>query len=149
MDIKSFNTNSNPSFDIANFESFLKRTYDEPTNLFADYFIFEYEPNVENKDYSFTIKEIYLKKIWEIIGTDYKKDQTHPITLQEKKKRPYAIRPFNFRNESLSKNRTNGLKSLIKKVKQTGKSYGSFSNNGIPSSDVWENKIMKCIDNQN
>ena len=49
-------------FDIANFESYCKSLSENPERLYADYLIIGYEL----KKAKLTIKDVWLKKIWEI-----------------------------------------------------------------------------------
>lgn len=88
MDIKCWNADNTPAFDLANFESFYQVVYNSPDKIFAKYLVIGYKPN----KHGFTIDEIYLKNMWEMTSNT----PTKPINLQLKRERPYAIRPYNF-----------------------------------------------------
>lgn len=97
IDIKAWNYNNSPAFDIANFASFLETTYENPSKLDAFYFILGYKPMNDGFSQGFVVEKVYLKHIWEITAPS----TNYPIGLQVKRKQPYAIRPFNFsRNQS-------------------------------------------------
>ncbi|WP_196761227.1 NgoBV family restriction endonuclease [Streptobacillus moniliformis] len=63
LEIKSFNFSKSPTFDIANFDSYCDSIKENPYRLDADYIIFGYDME---KTGIITIKDIWLKKIWEI-----------------------------------------------------------------------------------
>lgn len=144
MDIKCFNYNNNPAFDISNFDSFLRSTYESPDKLFADYFIFSYLPNSSNEPYSFIIKEVYKKKIWEIVGTDLNQTRKHPITIQVKQNRPYAIRPAGsfVKNKNLP---NEDLLNFVNKIIETGLKFNRFGKESIPSVDKWKSRIKEYL----
>lgn len=85
LEVKAFNYNAMPAFDIANFESYCESIKNNPYRLDADYLIFGYIMN--NGDIS--IKEIWLHKIWEIAGTS----QRFALKTQVKRDMIYNIRP--------------------------------------------------------
>ena len=64
LEIKAFNRNDSPRFSIAAFNFFLEDTIRRPWHLDADYLIFGYTMNTETGDLK--IKDLWLKKIWEI-----------------------------------------------------------------------------------
>lgn len=88
MEVKCWNYNCNPGFDIANFDSFYQTIFKNPKKLNAKYLIFGYTPTT----HGFRIEKIYLKNIWEIT----KASRNYPIGLQVKRSRPYALRPYAF-----------------------------------------------------
>lgn len=90
LEVKSFIWYNNPGFDVANFDSYWNSIIIHPERLDANYLIFAY--TLDNG--RLQIRDIYLKKIWEITG----KAQKHPITSQWKKGQLYNIRPTSFHN---------------------------------------------------
>src|SRR5699024_7815981 len=88
MEVKCWNGNNSPSFDLANFDGFYRAIYENPMMLNAKYLIFSYEPT----KHGFIITDIFLKNIWEITSPS----RNYPIGLQVKQGSPYAIRPFPF-----------------------------------------------------
>ncbi|MBI6072229.1 NgoBV family restriction endonuclease [Clostridium perfringens] len=134
VEVKAWNYNNSPAFDLANFSSFLDTTYKSPGKLDAHYFILGYEPMDDGFSQGFTVKKVYLKHIWEITSPSRK----YPIGLQVKRGQPYAMRPFNFaRNENNSFNNKN---EFIYAVKNT---FDIFTNTTIPfSPDEWLEKVL-------
>ena len=86
LEIKAFNYNATPAFDIANFDSYCSSVKNNPYRLDADYLIFGY---TMNKTGDITIKKIWLHKIWQIAG----KSQRFALKTQVKRDIIYNIRP--------------------------------------------------------
>lgn len=86
LEVKSFNYDRVPAFDIANFDSYCDSLRNNPYKLDADYIIFGYTMS-ENGEVC--IKDIWLKKVWEIAGNS----QKYPLKVQEKRGVIYNIRP--------------------------------------------------------
>jgi len=92
LEVKAFNYNATPAFDIANFESYCASVKVKPYRLDADYLIFGY---LMNSDGLIHIRKLWLKKIWEIAGTS----KRYPLKTQVKRGMIYNIRPnSNFKN---------------------------------------------------
>ena len=92
VEVKAWNINNRPAFDLANFQSFLETTYYSPGKLNAEYFILGYKPVDDGFSQGFIVKKVFLKHIWEIMSSSKK----YPIGLQVKRGYPYAMRPFDF-----------------------------------------------------
>lgn len=86
LEVKAFNYNATPAFDIANFESYCSSVVNKPYRLDANYLIFGY---IMNNFGDITIKKIWLYKIWQIAGTS----QHFPLKTQVKRDMIYNIRP--------------------------------------------------------
>ena len=85
LELKSFNSEANPNFDIANFDAYRSMVEIHPEHLNADYLIFSYSL----KDTVLKIEGMWLKKIWEITcGSD-----RYPLKTQVKRNVIYNIRP--------------------------------------------------------
>ena len=124
MEIKCWNYNNNPAFDVSNFDGFYREIYNSPAKLYAKYLIFGYSPTM----HGFKIENVYLKNLWEITGKSLK----YPIGLQVKQGRPFAIRPIAF-HKSNAKSFAN-LEEFIKAIYETRKIFK------IPNSiepDIW------------
>jgi hypothetical protein len=85
LEIKTFNSLANPSFDIANFESYCESVSNTPSRAESDYLIFSYLSH----NGKISIKDIWLKKIWEITCNSAK----DPLKNQTKRNVIYNIRP--------------------------------------------------------
>lgn len=90
LEVKAFDGDAAPNFDVANFDTFIRSVLDHPTRLDTDHIIFEYR--LVNQQ--ILIQNIYLKKIWEITGPS----DTNILNLQVKQGQPINIRPKNFRS---------------------------------------------------
>jgi type II restriction enzyme len=85
LEVKAFNYNASPAFDIANFESYCSSLAENAYRLDADYLIFGYSMN----NGVIKIEDIWLKKIWEISSSSAK----YPLRVQDKRGMIYNIRP--------------------------------------------------------
>jgi len=105
LEIKTFNANKGPAFDIAAFDSYCKSLLIHPERLDADYLIISYKMI----DSALTIKEVWLKKVWEIAGTsdkyfinvqakNYKLDNIRPVLWYLTSKRLKNV-PFKSKTE--------------------------------------------------
>lgn len=88
MEVKSYFAPRRPAFDVANFDSYWKSLVNTPYRLDADYLIFAYDMN----EGVLSIREIYLKKVWEITG----KATAYSLNCQRKNGQIYNIRPNSF-----------------------------------------------------
>lgn len=88
LEVKAFNYNATPAFDIANFDSYCSSVKEKPYRLDADYLIFGYTMNESG---NITVKKIWLHKIWQIAGTS----QRFALKTQVKRGMIYNIRPNN------------------------------------------------------
>lgn len=86
LEVKAFNRNASPGFDIADFRMYEEEIRDNPYMLFVDYLIFGYDMS---NDGVVTIKDVWLKKVWEITRSM----DNWPINLQIKKNVVHKIRP--------------------------------------------------------
>ena len=93
LEVKAFNRNANPGFDIADFKTFVNELVEKPYCLETDYLIFGYMMN--ERTGIVTVKDLWLKKIWEITKTM----STWPITVQFKNNILHKIRPGNWFSE--------------------------------------------------
>lgn len=90
LEIKAFNRESSPAFDIADFKAFVRELVERPYHLDTDYLIFGYIMDADTGDV--IVKDLWLKKIWEITKTM----DTWPITVQYKNGILQKMRPGNW-----------------------------------------------------
>lgn len=88
LEVKTFNYDASPAFDIANFESYCRCLKTDAYRLDSDYLIFGYQ--LINSQ--FCIKEFWLRKIWEITGNS----DRFPVNCQVKQNVIYNIRPVKW-----------------------------------------------------
>lgn len=86
LEVKAFNYDATPGFDIADFKAFEEEIIAKPFMLHVKYLIFGYRMSSSG---DVTIKKIWLKSIWEICRPSDK----WPLNLQVKKNVVHKIRP--------------------------------------------------------
>ena len=91
LEVKSFDWNRGPGFDLANFDSYCNSLLESAYRLDSDYLIFAYQ--MEGS--VITIKNVWIKKIWELACPS----GPYPIKVQEKKNVIYNLRPSTWYSE--------------------------------------------------
>lgn len=131
LEIKTWNYEKGPAFDLANFNSYIDSLNQNPSKIDADYLIFGYIANEKG----FTIKDIYSKKIWQLAG----KSSVDPLKIQKKKGIVYNIRPVSFHKkpETTFKSRKEFLYALTE-TKRIYKDQGT----NIPNIEEWKGNII-------
>lgn len=86
LEIKAFNREGSPGFDIANFKSFQREIVEKPYMLMAKYLIFAYRMSEEG---IVTITDVWLKSVWELCRSSEK----WPLNVQYRNGIVYNIRP--------------------------------------------------------
>lgn len=86
LEVKAFNRNGSPGFDIADFRMYVEEIQEKPYMLDVDYLIFGYDMNDSGV---VTIKDVWLKKVWQIT----RRMANYPINLQVKDNVIHKIRP--------------------------------------------------------
>mgnify|MGYP000518186624 CR=1 FL=1 len=94
LEIKAFNFNASPAFDLANFDAYTRALLVEPTRLDAEHLIFGYV----SQNTSLSISNIWVKKIWEMTGPS----PTNCLNLQVKQNKPTNIRPKDWRGAAIT-----------------------------------------------
>lgn len=85
LEVKSFDFDRGPGFDLANFDSYCNSLLENAYRLDSDYLVLAYQMN----DGIISIKNLWIKKIWELACPS----STYPLKVQEKKGVIYNIRP--------------------------------------------------------
>ena len=93
LEVKAFNYEATPGFDIADFKSYQQEIIDKPYMLHAKYIIFGYMMSEEGV---VTIKKLWLQNIWEICRTSDK----WAINVQFKNGTIHKIRPAKWYSNS-------------------------------------------------
>ena len=86
LEVKAFNRSASPGFDIADFRMYEEEIIEKPYMLNVDYLIFGYDMS---DDGIVTIKDLWLKKVWEIT----RRMDGWSINLQVKQGVAHKIRP--------------------------------------------------------
>lgn len=137
LEIKNFNIDASPAFDVADFYAFVENLPDEVHKLDADYIIFGYK--LDSKG-NLTIPKLWKKKIWQIVG----RSPTNYITCQirganKDNPRIQKFRPYNFKIED-SPNGFNSpieflqaIQKLLSKHKVTKSTYKNWYSSIVES----------------
>ncbi len=86
LEVKAFNRNASPGFDIADFRMYEEEIIQKPYMLDVDYLIFGYEMNEAG---IVRIKDLWLKKVWQIT----RRMDGWALNLQIKQGVVHKIRP--------------------------------------------------------
>jgi hypothetical protein len=86
LEIKTYEYNAYPTFNIANFESYCSSIKDNPHRLDTQYLVIGYTLELGGE---IRIKEMWLRKIWELAGESVR----YPLKTQVKRDMIYNIRP--------------------------------------------------------
>ena len=86
LEVKAFNRSASPGFDIADFRMYEEEIIEKPYMLNVDYLIFGYEMSDNG---IVTIKDLWLKKVWEIT----RRMEGWSVNLQIKQGVVHKIRP--------------------------------------------------------
>ena len=86
LEVKAFNRNGSPGYDIADFRMYAEEIQEKPYMLDVDYLIFGYDMNESGV---VSIKNVWLKKVWQIT----RRMANYPINLQVKDGVIHKIRP--------------------------------------------------------
>ena len=135
LEVKTFNYNNGPGFDLANFDAYCKSLYIDPQRLYADYIILGYTL-VGAK---LKIEEIWLKKIWELTGNKQLTSKTtqekypnlpkeFPINLQIKKSVIVNIRPYKWYSEDIKDKKMENEKEFVEALYWSQEASKGFSN---------------------
>lgn len=95
LEVKAFNRNGSPGFDIADFRMYAEEILEKPYMLDVDYLIFGYDMSDEG---IVTIKDVWLKKVWQIT----RRMENYPINLQVKDGVIHKIRPGVWYSERIT-----------------------------------------------
>lgn len=142
LEIKTFNSDASPAFDIANFDSYCKSLLKKPERLDADYIVMSYKM----VDANLSIEDVWLKKVWEIAGTS----TTNGINIQAKNKKIDNLRPVEWFNTSTRvKNKPFSSKldfiTAISKIHNTYTQCDTYKDNWLENvkSKYFENTGVK------
>lgn len=115
LELKTFNAEASPAFDIANFDSYYTSLLTIPERIDADYLILSYKM----VDTQLSIDNIWLKKVWEITSPS----GPDPIKLQVKRNQIYNIRPSTWYSQRLQYQPFENKNEFLKAISETHKMY--------------------------
>jgi hypothetical protein len=119
LEVKTFNYDESPGFDIANFGSYINSLLVTPERLDDDYLIIGYKFNGRD----LTIVDYWFKNVWELTGPS----NTNFLSAQVKGGRVYNIRPKDWRN---SNNAFNSRKDFVTALSKAVQKF-DYHNSGV------------------
>jgi hypothetical protein len=131
LEVKSFDWDRGPGFDLANFDSYCISLLTDAYRLDSDYLIFSYQM----KDGALSIKNVWLKKIWELSCPS----STFPIKVQEKKNVVYNLRPGIWYSERSTYKPFTSLEQFLSALNETRYQYPQTR----PSNAHWLHHVLK------
>ncbi len=115
LEVKSFDWDRGPGFDLANFDSYCNSLLTSAYRLNSDYLILAYQM----KGSELTIKDVWIKKIWELACPS----GTYTLKVQEKKNVIYNIRPSTWYSERTKFKPFNSLEEFLSALNETRYQY--------------------------
>lgn len=135
LEVKAFNRDAGPGFDIADFRMYEEEIINKPYMLDVDYLIFGYEMSSEGV---VTIKDVWLKKVWEIT----RRMENWAINLQIKDNVVHKIRPGIWYNEDTSRldySTFESLEDFISAIEETVYQNPKTHNNAA----TWKSDFLR------
>jgi hypothetical protein len=130
LEIKAFDFERSPNFDIANFDSYCNSLITDSYRIDSDYLIVGYSLHGA----TITIKNIWKKKIWEISGPSEK----WPIKVQEKRETIYNLRPSTWYSTRSKFKSFNNKETFLSALNDTRYQYGKTR----LSNSHWLSKVL-------
>lgn len=114
LEVKAFNYDATPGFDIADFNAYQSEIIKKPYMLHVKYLIFGYQ--MQDDGYV-VIKKLWLQNVWEIC----RRMENWPINLQVKDKVVHKIRPCTWysKGKSIRYSPFTSLEDFISAMEQT------------------------------
>ena len=131
LEVKAFDNNRGPGFDIADFRMFAAEAIDKPYMLDADYLIFGYVMN----NGVVRIKNLFLKKVWEITCSS----ADWPMKLQVKQNVVHKIRPSTWYSSKVTFKPFTCLEHFVSALEQTV--YQNADTRHMAGK--WQNRFLK------
>jgi type II restriction enzyme len=117
LEVKSFDYDKSANFDVANFMAYRRSIVEYPYRLDSDYLIFGYGM----KDGAIEIKDVWLKKVWEITGPS----GDWPLKCQVKQDDLVNIRPIKwYNNENTTFKPFNSATEFLEAFQENQYKYG-------------------------
>jgi hypothetical protein len=114
LELKTFDSEKGPAFDIANFNSYVRSLLKTPERLDFEYLVLSYK----FVNTAVSIEQVWAKKVWELCGSS----ETNVLNLQKKNGVVYNIRPKNWYNKGVDifKSRRDFVKALSGAITKFG-----------------------------
>lgn len=137
MEVKAFNRDATPGFDIADFKAYIREIVEKPYMLHSQYIIFGYRMS---DDGIVTIKDLWLKNIWDITRSSDK----WAINVQYKNKIINKIRPCTWYTTKTTKYPNfESLEHYLYAIEETMYRYPDTRDQAVG----WKEKMEKSYKN--
>lgn len=134
VEVKCFDRDRSPNFDIAAFRAYTQSLLISPERLDAHYLIFAY--SMDNTTFEITIKDIWLKRVWELCGPS----ADLPVKVQRKQGVIVNIRPITWYSDKATFKAFKDKREFITALEKTMKNHDAASHQLIR--DGWINKVV-------
>lgn len=131
LEVKSFDFDRGPGFDLANFDSYCNSLLENAYRLDSDYLILAYQM----QEGIISIKDVWLKKIWELACPS----STYPLKVQEKKGVIYNIRPSVWYSKRATFTPFNNKEEFLSALNETRYQYPQTRHGNAH----WLKKVLK------
>lgn len=131
LEVKSFDFDRGPGFDLANFDSYCNSLLTHAYRLDSDYLILSYQMT----DGQISIKNVWVKKIWELACPS----GTYPLKVQEKKNVIYNIRPSVWYSDRSTYKPFSSKEEFLSALNNTRYQYPQTRHTNAH----WLNKVLK------
>lgn len=131
LEVKTFDFNRSANFDVANFEAYCRSLKTQSYRLDSDYFIFAYQL----LNYQFQIRQVWLKKIWEITGSS----ERYPVKCQVKQEVIFNIRPISWYS---TRSKFQAFKTRREFVEALAETLKQYPKTRLESED-WLHQVQK------
>lgn len=131
LEVKSFDFDRGPGFDLANFDSYCNSLLTHAYRLDSDYLILSYQMTFGQ----ISIKNVWVKKIWELACPS----GTYPLKVQEKKNVIYNIRPSIWYSERSTYTPFVSKEEFLSALNNTRYQYPQTRHTNAH----WLNKVLK------
>lgn len=120
LEVKAFY--KSPAFDIQSWNAFLNLIEKNPSHIYADYIIFDYD--IIGNDH-FIMENIFLKKIWEISRPMGERSKiSWPVSVQYKNNEIVNLRPTGTKDMIENKTYFNSALEFLEAIQKTIEIYG-------------------------
>ena len=120
LEVKAFDSDRGPAFDIADFVGYCDDIREKPQRLDADYIIFEYSMNNGTVE----ITRMWMKKVWEIARPSNK----WSVNVQVKRGEIYNLRPATWYSSRARFQPFSSREEFVKALHETLLQYDKVDN---------------------
>lgn len=133
LEVKCFDYDKSANFDVANFLAYRRSLLEHPYRLDSNYLIIGYSM----KGHEIEIKDVWLKKVWEITGPS----ELWPLKCQVKQGEVINIRPIKWYNNTGTRFKAfSSALDFVKAFDGTQRQWAKTSRDEVSS--TWLQKVI-------